>query len=166
MKQLSVLIAMLASAMLVVAAPASLAEEDDGKRQEWTRRHQELKAKHAGLGQDLAQARIEYSRGRSNRHPRGEGKAALIAEIARLEEEFARVDQEFQDFPEKARRQGALPGWFRDLDEPTPPAARPAAPSAVGDSVEGAVSDAEPPRTSSRAQERSKERANRRLGRD
>ena len=45
----------------------------------------------------------------------------LIDEIKRLETEFAQSERDLQNFPEEARRAGALPGWFRD-DGPAAPA--------------------------------------------
>jgi hypothetical protein len=156
MNRFGMYVLIIAATLLVTAVPVGMAADDDGERQQWVQRYQELQSKHARLGKDLEQARSDYSRGRSSRHPRGEGKAALIGEIQRLEGEFEKVDRQLQDFPEEARRQGALPGWFRDVEAPTHAGAQPAAIQA----------DPEPSRVSSRAAERNKKRSNRRLGRD
>ena len=144
----------LAAALLVVTVPVG-ATDDDPKRQQWVQRYQDVRTKHAKLEQDLAQARIDYSRGRSSRHLRGEGKAGLLVEIARLEQELEKADQQLRDFPDEARRDGALPGWFRDLEAPTPAAAQPTA-----------RKQDEPARSTSRSQQREKKRASRRIGRD
>lgn len=142
----------LAVALVVVTVPVG-ATDDDPKRQQWVQRYQDVRTKHAKLEQDLAQARIDYSRGRSSRHLRGEGKAGLLVEIGRLEQELEKADQQLRDFPDEARRDGALPGWFRDLEAPKPAAAQPAA-----------RKQDEPVRSTSRSQRREKERASRRLG--
>ena len=43
--------------------------------------------------------------------------SVLLEQIARRESEFAEGDRELSEFPETARRAGALPGWFRDLED-------------------------------------------------
>ncbi len=114
------------------AAPsaADRAAAQAAKREEWTRKHQDLQARQAKLQSDLTQARADYSRGRSRRRLQGEGRPGLVAEIQRLEKELAETDRELREFPETARRGGALPGWFRD-DGPAAPAAPTAAPAAT-----------------------------------
>jgi hypothetical protein len=95
---------------------------DDGKRAEWVQKHEDLTAHYAKAQADLAEARAAYSRGRSNRYLRGEGKTGLVADINRLEQEVAQAQRDLESFPDEARRAGALPGWFRD-DSPAAPAA-------------------------------------------
>ena len=168
------------AALLATAAPVGVAGADAAahqkqqeqrqqeqlqQKQQWVQRYQDLRSKHARLEKDLTQARADYSRGRSSRHPRGDGKAALIAEIDRLEKEFDQADQELRNFPESAQRQGALPGWFRDLDE-RPGAQAGSQPAAMGRHGEDAAArDEEPSRSSKRSQAREKERSSRRLPR-
>ncbi len=108
-------------ALAVLALPSAAENPDDSKRQEWVQKYEELRAHNSQLEADLAQAQTDYSRGRSTKHLRGKGKAGLIEEIDRLEKELAESQQKLQDFPEEARRQGALPGWFRD--DPAPASA-------------------------------------------
>ena len=116
-----------AIALLLSGFPGAAAQDDDSKRELWVAQYQDLQTRHARLQGELEQARKDYSRGRSTKHLRGEGKSGLIKEIARLEDEFAKVEQELRDFPDTARRAGAFPGWFRDLEEPAPAAAQSAA---------------------------------------
>ena len=141
-------------ALLLPCAASADAEQQDVKRQQWVERYQELKQRHARLEKDLAQTRVDYSRGRSTKHLRGEGKAGLLKDLKRLEEEFAAADQELEDFPDMARRDGAYPGWFRDIEAPE--ASQP--PAYLQDD------EAEP--TQSRAEKRAAERKRRRPGRD
>jgi len=105
--------------LALAGLPGWATAEDDRARRHWVDQYQELQQRHATLGQALAEARRDYSRGRSSGSLQGEGKRDLLREIARLESEFHRVDGRLRDFPETARRAGALPGWFRDL-EPAP----------------------------------------------
>jgi hypothetical protein len=149
------LVSALALAVLVLPA-ASASAADDGKREAWVRKYQALQAQHAQLEQELDNAKIDYSRGRSTKHLRGEGKAGLIEEIARLEEEFDKVDRELMDFPDEARKQGALPGWFRDV--PPQATAQPAA-------ALGIEADDEDEGSQSKAERRAAERKRRRLSR-
>ena len=145
-----------AAAVFLAGVPGSAAEDDDGKREQWVAQYQDLQLRHTRLQGELEQARKDYSRGRSTKHLRGEGKTGLLKEIARLEDEFAKVDQELRDFPDTARRAGAFPGWFRDLEEPTPEAVQPAAD----------IGPDRSPASENLRDRRSAERKRRRLGRD
>jgi len=156
--RISWILAGLAAALLVLPASGAFAADDDSKRAEWVRKYQALQLQHAQLEQDLADAKIDYSRGRSRKRLRGEGKAGLVEEIARLEEEFDKVDQELANFPDEARKQGALPGWFRDVEPPVV-APQGAQPAAASDSEPDDDSEAMSP-----AQRRAAERKSRRLG--
>ena len=110
------LVAAIAVALLLTGLPGSAAQ-DDIQKEQWVAQYHDLQLRHSRLTRELERARNDYSRGRSSKHLRGEPKAALIEQIARLESEFAEVDRELRDFPETARRAGALPGWFRDLED-------------------------------------------------
>ena len=160
-KLVCVLASVLFASLLILPATAAAGEEEDAKREKWVGEYQELRQRHAQLGAELAQARKDYSRGRSSKHLRGEGKAGLIKELQSLEGKFTAADQELKDFPDKARRDGAFPGWFRDLDAPQPGPAQPAAAAAAADRDQDG-----PSRTGSRADQRAAERNRRRPGRD
>jgi predicted nuclease with TOPRIM domain len=138
------------------APPKTAAEKRDeleAKRKEWVQKYEELVNRHATIQADLERARADYSRGRSTKHLRGEGKSGLVEEIQRLEDEFAKVDRELQEFPDLARRDGAYPGWFRDVGEVQPELVQPTA---------AATHDEES--RASRAEERAASRKSRRLG--
>lgn len=115
-----------AVALLLAGLPGSAAQ-DDAKREQWVAQYHDLQLRHARLTGELEQARKDYRRGRSSKHLRGEGKAALIERIAMLEESLTKVDREVRDFPDTARRAGAMPGWFRDLEEASFESPQPAA---------------------------------------
>ena len=106
----------LAVGLALAGLPDWTAANADGGRRHWVAQYQELQQRHATLGQALAQAHRDYSRGRSSGRLQGEGKSGLIREIALLEDEFRQVDQRLRAFAETARQAGALPGWFRDLE--------------------------------------------------
>jgi hypothetical protein len=120
-----------AAAILLLVSPLASrgADTDGAKREEWVQKHEDLKAKHAKLRSGLEQARADYGRGRSTRKLRGEGKTGLVADIQRMQKELAESEQALSDFPEEARRAGALPGWFRDDGPPARAEAAPAAAS-------------------------------------
>ncbi len=155
MRNLFEVAVVVAIALLLAGLPGSAAEDDDGKREQWVAQYQDLQLRHTRLQGALEQALKDYSRGRSTKHLRGEGKAGLLKEIARLEDEFAKVDQELRDFPDTARRAGAFPGWFRDVEVPEPEA-QPAA-AAASDRARASESGRD---------RRAAERKRRRLGRD
>ena len=113
-------------ALLLAGLPGSAAQ-DDIEREQWVAAYHDLQLRHARLTRELEQARKDYSRGRSSRQLRGEGKAALIEQIAALEDGLTNVNQELRAFPDTARRAGALPGWFRDLEDSAFESLQPAA---------------------------------------
>lgn len=151
MRNLLDVFVVVAIALMLAGLPGSASEETDVQREKWVAQYQQLQLRHAQLEQQLAQARVDYSRGRSTRHLRGEGKAGLLKELTRLEDEFAKADQELKDFPDTARKAGALPGWFRDIAAPAPAAAQ-----------AGAAAEEKPPE--SPRDRRAAERKRRRLG--
>jgi len=155
-------LALLPLALLLPALPAfsdaaTDAAKQQAKREEWVQKHEELKAKTSRLEAELSQARVDYSRGRSTRHLRGEGKTGLLTEIDRLEKEVAESEAELQNFPEDARRQGALPGWFRDDGEDEAPAAQAAGAAADRESRFGSGSSDSLSRRSSRSRQEREE---------
>lgn len=113
------------AAVLILALPfaAFAGDDDDAKREEWVQRYQELLTRTATLKSDYESALADYSRARSTRDLTGEGKAGLIKEMNRLKEELAAAEKELAEFPDVARRAGALPGWFRDVEPPAAAAA-------------------------------------------
>jgi hypothetical protein len=102
------------------SASASRTADADAMRDQWVQRFEELKTRQATLKRDLDQALADYTRGRTSNYLRGPGREGIVNEIKRLEEEVAKADEEMQDFPDEARRAGALPGWFRDLEDAPP----------------------------------------------
>lgn len=156
-RRLGALAALAAASLLFVSSVSHASDamearqkEMESKRKEWVKKYEELQARHANLQSQLEQARADYSRGRSTRDLVGPGKAALVAEIDRLEKEFAEADAELEAFPEKARRAGALPGWFRDVG----PAAQAAGQAADDDGDTGAGAGADDARRSRSISER------------
>ncbi len=125
MKQpLLVVSAAVVAAVLILAVPfVTFAGDDDAKREEWVQRYQELLTRTATLKSNYESALADYSRARSTRDLTGEGKAGLVKEMNRLKEELADAEKELAEFPDVARRAGALPGWFRDVEPPAAAAA-------------------------------------------
>ena len=76
-------VAAIAVALLLTGLPASAAQ-DDIQQEQWGAQYHDLQLRHARLTRELERARNDYSRGRSSKHLRGEPKAELIEQIARL----------------------------------------------------------------------------------
>jgi len=105
-----------ASAEISLAAAQSSAQASraDASREYWQKLHRNLKALVLSLELELEQARASYSRKRHDRRLRGETRVDLLGEISQLEKRLAEAERDLQEFPERARAAGALPGWFRD----------------------------------------------------
>jgi hypothetical protein len=118
-------IGLLAVAALATSAPFVAGAGDDGpSREEWVRRYETLRSHEKELRESLEEARAEWSRGRRGNRLRGERRAELREEIEKLERDLEQAQRDLAAFPEKARKAGALPGWFRDDDRATAGPAR------------------------------------------
>ena len=77
----------------------------------------------------------------------------------RLELELAKTDAELREFPEKARRAGAFPGWFRDV----PPAQPEPSPVRKQNGIVREQANDDDAGRTSRSDQRAKSRERRRL---
>ena len=105
---------MLGLALAAAAPSAAGAGDGEAKQQHWVARYETLRSHEKELSEGLEKARAEYSRGRRGNRLRGEKRAEVVQEIERLEKELVDARRKLADFPEEARKAGALPGWFRD----------------------------------------------------
>lgn len=117
-----------AALLVLFAFTAPSSAEDNAIRDYWIEQWHGLQEQKQELTRQLEEARIEFRHGRRANRGRGDERAEVLERIARLEGELAIAEEELAAFPEKARKAGALPGWFRDDG---PRASRPAS----GDSV-------------------------------
>ena len=99
---------------LAAAQGSAQAGRADANREYWQKRYRNLKTLVESLELELEQARAIYSRERHDRRLRGETRTELLEEIAQLEKRLAKARSDLEEFPERARAAGALPGWFRD----------------------------------------------------
>jgi peptidoglycan hydrolase CwlO-like protein len=97
----------------VRVTPAQAQNAEESAKAEWQDRYQTLTAKVERLRADYASRSNSYSKARHRNYPRGEELDKMRADVERLEQELAAAEQELADFPDEARRAGALPGWFR-----------------------------------------------------
>jgi len=106
------LLALLLAGPLLVA-PVHAADDEEAMKAEWQDRHRELVARVESLRTRYAEQSRLYRSARHRSKPRGDDREKLRVEVERLEQELASAEQELADFPDEARRAGALPGWFR-----------------------------------------------------
>jgi len=100
----------------------------DALKSQWVAQWHALHAREKAISAELREARIEYGRGRRANRRRGAERAEVLARIDRLERQLAIVESDLATFDERARRAGALPGWFRENgpDADSPASGRPA----------------------------------------
>jgi hypothetical protein len=97
-----------------IGSPVVLAADDEeAAKAEWQDRYHELMTRVESLRARYEAQSLAYRKSRKRSVPRGEEREALRIEVERLEQELAAAEQELADFPDEARRAGALPGWFR-----------------------------------------------------
>jgi hypothetical protein len=102
--------------LLLSMGAVAQAQDEEADKDYWVQRYETLVS-----DLDAARARVElsqlnYTRARTRNYPRGEALLELEVERDKAELELAKLEEEFEAFPDEARRAGALPGWFRDLD--------------------------------------------------
>jgi len=106
----------LVALVLACAAPAALAQDEEPDRDYWVSRYEKLVSEVEGLRSKVDTLKLNYTRARTRNYPRGEALKELEADRDKAITELAEKEAELEEFPEEARRAGALPGWFRDLD--------------------------------------------------
>lgn len=108
--------AALAAFVLGCVAPTAWAQDEEPDRDYWVGRYEKLVSEVEGLRAKVDQLKLNYTRARTRNYPRGEALKELEADRDQAIEDLAEKEAELEEFPEEARRAGALPGWFRDLD--------------------------------------------------
>ena len=108
------LVAALTFALLGLGG-AALAQ-DEADRDYWVHRYETLVKEVEMLRTRADVLATNYRKARQRNYPRGAELYALEEERNKARAELAEKEQELEDFPDEARRAGALPGWFRDLD--------------------------------------------------
>jgi len=101
---------------LLCAAPTAFAQDEEPDRDYWVSRYEKLVSEVEGLRAKVDTLQLNYTRARTRNYPRGEALKELEADRDKAVKDLAEKEAELEDFPDEARRAGALPGWFRDLD--------------------------------------------------
>ena len=65
----------------------------------------------------LALSQRSYTKGKQRGRMRGEERFAIRDELAEAKQALAKAEERLENFPDEARRAGAPPGWFRDVNE-------------------------------------------------
>jgi hypothetical protein len=93
---------------------AATAQDEEPDRDVWVKRYETLKAEVAELEMRVETLEGQYTRARRRNYPRGEPLQQLVTDLEEARVEYAAKKEEWENFPDEARRAGALPGWFRD----------------------------------------------------
>jgi len=107
--------------VLLLAAPlawgqAAAVATTDADRDYWQAEYREVMTEARDARAALEAAENAYSQMQQRNYPRGEAREALVAERKAARERLEKAEAAAEAFPERARRAGALPGWFRDVD--------------------------------------------------
>jgi hypothetical protein len=95
------------------AAAASAAGEEAEKRAYWQERARETRDTLRQAQRRHRKANAAYQEMLIRNRPRGEKKAAVIAEREEAEAALDAARRAMEALSEEARRAGALPGWIR-----------------------------------------------------
>ena len=102
------------AAVAVFAAAAAAQEEPD--RDYWVNRYETLVSEVDSLRVKVDVLNTNYVKARQRNYPRGTELYAMKAKAEEATAELEKKEEELENFPDEARRAGAYPGWFRDLD--------------------------------------------------
>ncbi len=98
-----------------LAVAATDADEEDAKAY-WQTRYRGLHADVVRLRGDIARERELYADANRRNYRRGRKRHTHREAMMKAMEELGRVEAELATIEEDGRREGALPGWFYEID--------------------------------------------------
>ena len=126
-----------AAVVFGVAAPGVAFAEDDRQggesaaemKEQFQREYRNLLRNAARLERNAATARDNYMEAQRRRYPRGAAREQLLVEADEAEKELAQLEVEIDRLRTEGRRDGALPGWFYEVESESFGEPKPASPS-------------------------------------
>lgn len=88
--------------------------QDEPDRDYWVARYEKLRSEVEELRARVEVLEQRYTQARRRRYPLGDPLMEMYDEFKEAEKELAQKEEEWENFPDEARRAGAYPGWFRD----------------------------------------------------
>ncbi len=89
--------------------------QDEADRDYWVHRYETLQTEVMDLRTRVDMLTEQYTRAKRRNYPRGERLDQLRMDLDESRAELAKKEAEWKAFPNEARRAGAMPGWFRDV---------------------------------------------------
>ena len=90
--------------------------DDEGAKAYWQTRYRGLHADVIRLRGDIARERELYADANRRNYRRGSKRHVHREAMMKAMEELGRVEAELATIEEDGRREGALPGWFYEID--------------------------------------------------
>jgi hypothetical protein len=121
---------------LFVALPASVDASsgmdegyqlDASMKEEWQSEYRRLLQDSERLKRNAEAARRNYSQAQQRNYPRGSVRQQYLIDEEEAKKELAEVDAALEQFKADGRRDGALPGWFYEVEEESLASPEPAA---------------------------------------
>lgn len=100
----------------VAWGPAAAMAEDSADKAYWQEQYLEVVREQREAREALAEAEHAYTNMQQRSYPRGEGRRAIQEQLAAARVRLEKAERALEEFPERARRAGALPGWFREVE--------------------------------------------------
>ena len=95
---------------------------------EWQGRYRKLLTDAARLRRNAEAARYNYSQANQRNYPRGAARKQFLIDEENAQAELVQVEADIEKLREDGRREGALPGWFYEVEDEPLDAPQPAAP--------------------------------------
>ena len=133
-------IALLTTASVLVEPTSAWAQSEEAlqsQKEHWQSRYRSLLENAARLEHNARISRENYAQAQRRNYPRGGARQRLMLQAEQAEAELADVREEIEALHLEAQREGALPGWFYEVDDEEISIPEPASPDTSGSNDDG-----------------------------
>ena len=113
-RALGAALSFLACGVLLIATPStSVAGRDEDRKTFWIERHQEVTREYGEAFAELEEANLALRKARQRNRFKGARRSEIEANLEAAQTRYSAAKKAMDEFPKKAQRAGAEPGWFR-----------------------------------------------------
>ena len=98
---------------LAVTSSISVASGDEDLETFWIERHQEVTREYGEASAQLEEANLALRKARQRNRFKGARRSEIEANLEAAQTRYSAAKKAMDEFPKKAQRAGAEPGWFR-----------------------------------------------------
>ena len=102
---------------LALAQAAAPSNPDEPDKLHWQSEYKRVLSQVEQARARLEQSQRSYTKGKQRGRMRGEQRFEIRDELAAAKQALAAAEAQLESFPDEARRAGAPPGWFREIND-------------------------------------------------